>query len=127
MLRVLNELLQKFFCHDYNFFNSDYHLKSYIVGLKKYLKKMPDFNNLDSINIINDKSSVLPLGCNFKKINLQEKQNKIPIILWNHRWEYDKNPVDFFKALYKMQEKGLDFEVVVLGENFRQIPEEFEV
>jgi glycosyltransferase involved in cell wall biosynthesis len=26
-----------------------------------------------------------------------------------------------------MQEKNLDFEVVVLGENFRQIPEEFEI
>ena len=55
------------------------------------------------------------------------EQNKKPLILWNHRWEYDKNPTDFFKALYKMQEKYLDFEVVVLGENFRQIPEEFEI
>ena len=22
-----------------------------------------------------------------------------PILLWNHRWEYDKNPVAFFAAL----------------------------
>ena len=110
---------------DYNFFNSDYHLKSYIVGLKKYLKKMPDFNNLDSINIINDKSSVLPLGCNFKKINLQEKQNKIPIILWNHRWEYDKNPDLFFKTLYKIKQKNIDFKLVVVGEHFNEYPEIF--
>ena len=35
-------------------------------------------------------------------------QNKKPLILWNHRWEYDKNPTDFFKVLYKMQEKNLN-------------------
>ena len=56
-----------------------------------------------------------------------KSDNKVPIILWNHRWEYDKNPIDFFKALYLLQEKNLDFEVVVLGENFRKIPEEFEI
>jgi len=30
---------------DFNLFNSKYHLDSYIDSIKKYLKKMPDFNN----------------------------------------------------------------------------------
>lgn len=34
---------------------------------------------------------------------------------WNHRWEYDKNPAEFFEALKSLHDKGMDFEVVVLG------------
>ena len=30
---------------DYNYFNSQYHYDSYFDGLKKYLNKMPDFQN----------------------------------------------------------------------------------
>ena len=33
----------------------------------------------------------------------------------------------FFFLCFEQQEKNLDFEVVILGENFRQIPEEFEI
>ena len=43
---------------DFNFFNSKYHLDSYIDSIKKYLKKMPDFNNFESIDLISKKSSV---------------------------------------------------------------------
>ena len=43
---------------DYNYFNSNYHLLSYIEGLKKYLQKMPDFKNIDTILI----SSVSNIG-----------------------------------------------------------------
>ena len=48
------------------------------------------------------------------------------MILWNNRWEYDKNPDDFFKVLDILAEKGLDFKVVVLGENFKRNPDVFE-
>ena len=44
------------------------------------------------------------------------------MILWNHRWEYDKNPDEFFQALYQLQEEGLPFEVAVLGESYRNCP-----
>ena len=53
---------------NHNYFNSQYHLDSYIDGLRKYLKKMPDFRNLESIDLIKKKSSVLPIGCNLIKI-----------------------------------------------------------
>lgn len=111
---------------DFNFFNSNYHLNSYIDGLKKYLKKMPDFNNLETIQRIKEKSSVLYLGCDLKKSKYKKKNSDIPVILWNHRWEYDKNPELFFKTLYKIKDKKIDFKLVVLGEKFINSPSIFE-
>ena len=106
------------------FFNSQFHKDAFLGALPNFLKGFPDYNEIDSIEKIEEKAEVLHLGMDLQKFDkYKTEQNKKPLILWNHRWEYDKNPTDFFKALYKMQEKNLDFEVVVLGENFRQIPE----
>lgn len=46
-------------------------------------------------------------------------------ICWNHRWEYDKNPQLFFDSLSFLMDKGLDFEVVLLGEKFAECPPVF--
>ena len=111
---------------DYNYFNSNYHLTSYIDGLKKYLKKMPDFRNIDTIELINNKSSVLPIGCELNEVkNINEKSNS-PIILWNHRWEYDKNPDLFFKILFDLNANHIDFQLIILGESYQDYPAVFD-
>jgi glycosyltransferase involved in cell wall biosynthesis len=46
--------------------------------------------------------------------------------VWNHRWEYDKNPKPFFTALYRLAGEGVPFEMALVGENVRQQPDEFE-
>ena len=95
------------FVSNWNLFNSQYHLDSYLGGLEKYLKKMPDFKNLETINKIKKKSSVLYIGCDLSNMKTEiKKTNNAPIILWNHRWEYDKNPEDFFHILYKIKATG---------------------
>jgi glycosyltransferase involved in cell wall biosynthesis len=48
------------------------------------------------------------------------------LILWNQRWEYDKDPKTFFRALDVLVEEGIDFQVALAGSNVRQMPEEFE-
>ena len=113
---------------DFNLFNSHFHLKSYIDSIKKYLKKMPDFNNYETINKIYNKSSVLYIGCELKKFDEYKitKTNKKPLILWNHRWEFDKNPEIFFKILYKLKKNRIDFELAILGEKFNKYPEIFD-
>ena len=39
------------------------------------------------------------------------------MILWNHRWEYDKNPEAFIASLKKLYEEGAQFNFAVTGEN----------
>jgi len=116
---------------DAAFFNSQYHLHSFIDELPRFLKSFPDHNELTSVQLISQKSRVLHLGMDLKKLDTCQpaetgnNNNRPPLILWNHRWEYDKNPEEFFKALYILNDEGLDFEVAVCGECFAQKPEIF--
>jgi glycosyltransferase involved in cell wall biosynthesis len=76
------------------------------------------------------KSRVLPLGLDLDGLDANRPTapsdpGAPPLLLWNHRWEYDKNPVDFFRALYKLQSEGLAFRVALLGERFVRVPSEF--
>lgn len=108
-------------------FNSQFHMDIFFIELKRFLKGFPDNNELDSVEILQKKSSVLSLGLDLTAFDTFEtfEQNNKPLILWNHRWEYDKNPDDFFEALYELDDNGCEFEVVIAGENFSQKPAKF--
>jgi glycosyltransferase involved in cell wall biosynthesis len=45
-------------------------------------------------------------------------QNADPVILWNHRWEHDKNPELFFRTLFRLKEEGARFKLIAAGEKF---------
>lgn len=114
---------------DFVLFNSEYHQKSFVGGLQRFLSDFPDFKNLDTIEEIASKSTVLPLGLNLSQYDPFKKtrSNPQPIILWNHRWEYDKNPDTFFETLFKLKKRGLHFKLVVLGKSYPAYPEVFRV
>jgi glycosyltransferase involved in cell wall biosynthesis len=108
-------------------FNSSYHQTAFLHALPLFLKQFPDPNELGTVATIETKSRVLHLGLDLKKFDhpdyqhaRQDMPDQPPLILWNHRWEYDKNPETFFQALFKLDEQGLDFRVAILGEHFRQ-------
>ncbi len=48
-----------------------------------------------------------------------------PLVIWNHRWEFDKQPAAFFAALRRVQRAGVAFRVALLGENAQYVPQEF--
>jgi glycosyltransferase involved in cell wall biosynthesis len=114
---------------DWCFFNSHYNHETFIYALKPFLKHFPDYNEISSIKEIEEKSTVLPLGLDLSRFDGHQvdQQNELPLILWNHRWEHDKNPGDFFRALDALHDAGYDFELALLGENFRNVPREFEL
>lgn len=115
---------------DQVFFNSQYHHDAFLSELTGFLKVFPDNNNAETADVIRKKSSVLPLALDLKKLD-EHKPGKIEkpqraLVLWNHRWEYDKNPERFFQALYEIQERGIDFRLCVLGEHFEKYPKVFD-
>jgi glycosyltransferase involved in cell wall biosynthesis len=113
------------------FFNSQYHMESFLTELPRLLKNFPDYNELDTVECLRAKSEVLPLGLNLRHFDAYRRDpqppaaSSQPLILWNHRWEYDKNPQDFFRALYTLVDRRIEFALVILGERFRQQPAEF--
>jgi len=109
-------------------FNSQYHLDEFFDELPRLLKHFPDYTNLETIDGIREKSDVLHLGADLARHDphRSEPEEGSPIILWNQRWEYDKAPATFFDALYALAREELEFRVILAGQNFRNIPEEFE-
>lgn len=112
---------------DQVWFNSDYNRKSFLNGLKKFLKAFPDHHNYD-IYSLSQKSRIVPLGLELSDLLSARKTfiNEAPVFLWNHRWEYDKNPELFFKVMFTLMEKDLDFQVCVLGEHTHKYPPIFD-
>ncbi len=110
------------------FFNSRFNRDSFLNELRRFLKNFPDYNESGNVDKIAAKSGVLHLGLDLSRFDgyRADVKDKTPVILWNHRWEFDKNPGDFFKALYILADEGLYFQVVVLGENFSVNPAEFD-
>ena len=112
-------------CADQIVFNSWYNLQSYIAGLQQLLKKLPDFVPTRQIEEIQKKSSILPVPLFDQCYCIEKTASKKFGIVWNHRWEYDKWPENFFLALLKLKQLDVDYEVYVLGQQFRQQPEIF--
>lgn len=120
-------------------FNSGYHRISFLEALKVYLGRFPDHRELESVDRIAEMSEVLPLGLDLARfddfrppasrlrqtIPSEGGRSDAPLVLWNHRWEYDKNPGEFFRALEILADRGYDFELAVLGENFSEKPAAF--
>ncbi len=119
---------------DQIYFNSQYHLDSFLDALPTFLRAFPDHQGLEQVALIRAKSTVLPLGMNLRAVAPKPSQAEVPhlrvddgspVLLWNHRWEYDKNPVGFFELCYALADRGLDFQLVVLGEAYAKSPAVF--
>jgi glycosyltransferase involved in cell wall biosynthesis len=109
------------------FFNSDYHKTSFLEALPRFLKQFPDKKGLDTIPLIEEKSEVLYLGMDLAPfLATPLPKQDTPVFLWNHRWEYDKAPEDFFHLLFEVKERGLDFQLIVLGKAYGKTPPIFE-
>ncbi len=109
-------------------FNSHYHKDSFIQALPGFLKAFPDHKGLPTVDQIAAKSNVLPLGLNLQSFDEVEAryEAEVPVLLWNHRWEYDKNPEAFFTCCEKLHDEGLAFQLMVLGESYSARPKVFE-
>ena len=114
-------------------FNSHYHRKSFFATLPSFLKHFPEYNELGSIKELQKKSAVLHVGIDLRRLDdlahpidsaLDSPQP--PLILWNQRWEYDKNPEDFFQALIDLADEGYQFRVALCGQQYGKRPPAFD-
>ena len=114
-------------------FNSTWHRDLFLDALPSYLNRMPEAVPRDVAPRLRKRSAVLGVGLERKPLPEDHfpryrggkcdpgagppwPRGKRPLILWNHRWEFDKRPDLFAAALNSLLDRGLDFDVALLGE-----------
>lgn len=107
-------------------FNSHYHQRSFLEALPKFLAQYPDHRNLHDLDGLSQKCSVIPVGIDDSDLKMHRPNEKVKNeavhILWNHRWEYDKNPDAFFQMLFQLDRLGKEFKLIVTGKSGTQQP-----
>jgi glycosyltransferase involved in cell wall biosynthesis len=111
-------------------FNSEYHRREFLEACSGLLGAMPDEIPRWHLEHIEEKSRVLPVGCDLRRLDRHRAQagaQKVagrwgdpasgPLILWNQRWEYDKAPAVLFAALYELKAQGVPFRLAMAGPN----------
>lgn len=122
---------------DQIWFNSQFHLDSWFTAVPNFLKHFPEYNELGTVEKCRQKSRVMPVGVDFQRLGigdgrLEIKDNLLlshlqsPLILWNQRWEYDKNPEAFFAALASVAEAGIPFRLALCGQQYGKRPSSFD-
>ena len=115
-------------------FNSHYHRDLYLEAIPAFLNRMPEAVPRQVPERLRPRCEVLGVGLERDPLPDDHfaqyrggasapdtgpgwPRGKRPLIIWNHRWEFDKRPDLFCAALDRLLEQGLDFEVALLGES----------
>jgi glycosyltransferase involved in cell wall biosynthesis len=111
-------------------FNSKHHRLQFLNAVSQFLSKQPDYKLSTARTIIEKKSAVIPIGIRTdSKISSTQASPKTkdqaPVLLWNHRWENDKAPDNFLRSLLELRQQNLDFNLVLLGQQFDRMPNEW--
>ena len=108
-------------------FNSNYNRSSFLAGCRRFLQSAADMKIEELVDDLEQKSTLLYPGIDFSKCDQveSERNRETPVIVWNHRWEHDKNPDQFFEALLQLEKKGRDFHLILLGQSFQSCPKCF--
>lgn len=101
------------------FFNSDFHRGSVIEALPGFLAGLPDNTHRGALATVVGRFEVLPVGVDLSWVgdrSLRLPDGDGPVIVWSHRWENDKDPVAFGRALDRLVSAGLQFRLVLAGD-----------
>ena len=115
-------------------FNSAWHRELFLDALPDYLGRMPENVPRDVRSRLAARSSDLAVGMDRPPLPADHfpryrggrcdpdvgppwPRRGRHLLLWNHRWEFDKRPEWFTAAVQDLVARGLDFDVVLLGES----------
>ncbi len=131
-------------------FNSAHHMEVFLEAAEELLDRMPDFRPEGVGERIRRRSEVLGLP-----IDLEEMDGILgaagdhgashaggvasragpgaarPLVLWNHRWEDDRNPDEFFSAMERLgsmarEGRAPEFALAVVGQTYQACPAAFD-
>jgi len=109
---------------DHIIFNSAYHRDNFFDALDNLLIRLPDYSLRKSIQGLRDKSSVISVGIDVHAINAILRRDEdtrehiatTPTLLWNSRWDSDKNPQLFLDLCEHLKDQGIEFNLILAGQ-----------
>ncbi len=109
-------------------FNSHFHREEFFAHLPEVLRLLPEYRPYWVIEAIRQKAEVVYPGIHLAYTGSEiprGAEKGLPVIVWNHRWEFDKSPDIFFSVLYELDRKRTNFNLALVGENFQVVPKPF--
>ena len=111
-------------------FNSEYHRRVFLEAVPGFVKGLPSPRPVLPADRIQAKSEVIPIGIRQDAFDAAADQHDAfgeggPVVVWNHRWEYDKGPEAFLEILVQARERGARFRLAVMGQSFDAEPDAF--
>jgi glycosyltransferase involved in cell wall biosynthesis len=117
--------------------NSAFQRQSLLAALPALLGRAPDLSHARFLPAVAERCHVVPVGVDladiprFDVLGGAEPDSGVPVapgvplVLWNQRWDHDKNPKEVLDALIQLADAGVAFQVALVGENKRVNPREF--
>jgi glycosyltransferase involved in cell wall biosynthesis len=93
-------------------FNSRFNRDSFLDGAAALIRRMPDCKPDGVRERLAERARVLPVP--IRPVPASEQRDP-GLIVWNHRWEYDKVPELFADAMEALAARGVDFRLALLG------------
>lgn len=106
-------------------FNSAFHRRSLLAALPELPSRYHDYQELDLLEQIAARSHICYPGINLHRYDQPDPAVPPivppdpalpPILLWNSRWDYDKQPEVLFAALEALAARGTPFRLIMAGE-----------
>ncbi len=110
-------------------FSSKFHKDDVMRALPGFLENHPEDKHYNTLDNIVQKSIVLYPGLDLKRFDSEPDTrhlNEHPVIVWNQRWQFDRNPAMFFRVLNRLNDIDLKFDLILAGDTQHEKPEEFE-
>jgi glycosyltransferase involved in cell wall biosynthesis len=102
-------------------FNTHWNLDRFCEEIPRFIREFPDHHPLGLAEAIAAKSCVLAPPFDPAPFDaVPHVRGERCRIVWPHRWEHDKDPKAFFSAATELAGEGLDFEVAIAGQSFRE-------
>lgn len=107
--------IQNALCADHISFNTAFNRETFLDGARRLLKRFPEKLPGRPLERIQERSDVLPVPLTNRFQSFRDAPKQRGRIVWNHRWEWDKQPAVFLAALVALHREGFDFELAMLG------------
>jgi glycosyltransferase involved in cell wall biosynthesis len=98
-------------------FNTEYHRRVWFEAVEGWLGSHPDPRHDGIVAEVASRATVLPVGVELGWLPNEPAKPEPPLILWNQRWEHDKDPDAVAAIVTALADRDLRFRVALCGES----------